>query len=296
MTHRTPKTVFLLGNGRSGTRFLCGLFRNNAADCTAIHEPYLRRGRPSMFGLPIYDYAHGLTKELRRAWETKRRGILSYRTQWYVETNHAFIMSFADLAIESFPDMKLVHVIRNPLNVCASQAERLRFIDRYLWPVRSYRGRNGRWYFRWGLTGDEPIFQHFAGEQLTSFQRFVVQWIELENRAQAFLDRYQKRNDCFVLHTPGDLNKAERVTAMFQSLGIPLRQHSVQLQGEQNRTPGDRRAADENLLAELQAIVDRLPAQQLEIFSRAPYRDFPWSNLLQKLPQPVPTSTEKSAV
>lgn len=296
MIQRIPNTVFLLGNGRSGTRFLCGLFRNNAADCTAVHEPYLRRGRPAMFGLPIYDHTHGHTGELRRAWETKHRGILSYRTQWYVETNHAFLMSFADLAIESFPDMKLIHVIRNPLNVCASQAERLKFIDRYLWPMRSYRGRNGRWYPRWQLTGDEPIYQHFAGQPLTPFQRFVVQWIELENRAQIFLDRHGKRGECFVLHAPGDLNQADKIAAMFQFLGIELRRGHVQLQGQQNRTPGDRRASDDSLLAELRAVVERLPPQYLDIFARPPYADFAWSKLLQKSPATIAAPSASARV
>jgi hypothetical protein len=223
MNHRIPNTVFLLGNGRSGTRFLSGLFRNNAADCTAIHEPYLSRSRPSMFGMPIYDNSHGHRDELRKVWERKHRGILGYRTPWYVETNHAFLMSFAELAIESFPDMKLVHVVRNPLHVCASQAERERFIANYLTPFLMYRGRNGRKYFRWRLTGDEPIYQHFAGQELTTFQAFVIQWIELENRAQAFLDRYEKRRDCFELHTPGDLNNAEKIARMFAFLGIRLK-------------------------------------------------------------------------
>jgi len=238
-----------------------------------------------MFGLPIYDRTHGHVEPLRKAWNTKRRGILSYHTKWYIETNHAFLMSFADLAIESFPDMKLVHVVRNPLNVCASQAERLRFIERYLFPVSAYRGRNGRWYGRWSLTGDEPIFEQFVGHELTSFQRFVVQWIELENRAQAFLDRYDKRDECFVLHTPGDLNKADRITDLLRFLGIELRHASVQLEGKQNRTPGDRRASDELLLAELQEVIERLPAKHLDIFTRPPYSEFAWSKFLLKKTQ-----------
>lgn len=282
--HRAqPKTVFLLGNGRSGTRFLCGLFRNNAADCTAVHEPYVTRSRPSMFGLPIYDFAHGNHARLRQAFERKARGIRSYRTQWYVETSHAFVMSFADLAIETFPEMKLVHVVRNPLRVCASQAQRERFIRRWRLPFREYRGDNGRRYFRWRLTGDEPIYQHFAGESLSLFQVFLIQWIELENRAQRFLDRYDKRGDCVVLHTPGDLNVADKVRGMFDLLGMRLKHSAVTLRGSQNRTPGSQRKDDDSsLIHELQCVVDRLPVEFLAIFERPPYSQFAWGSLLQK--------------
>ena len=288
MTVSQPKTIFLLGNGRSGTRFLCGLFQNNAANCTAVHEPYIKASRPSMFGIPIYDRTHGNHDRLRQAFERKARGIRSYRTAWYVETSHAFIMSFADLAMEAFPDLKLVHVIRDPLKVCASQAERETVIRRWRMPLRDYRADNGRRYFRWRLTGDEPIYQHFAGDKLSLFQIFLVQWIELENRAQQFLDRYQKRDECFVLHTPGDLNDAAKVRAMFDFFGLGLKRSEVVLEGPRNRTPGSKRVESDALVDELRWVIDRLPAEQLEIFERAPYQSFPWSKSLRKAhPQPV---------
>lgn len=143
-----PKIVFLLGNGRSGTRFLCGLFHNNVKDCAAVHEPYLRAGAPSMFGRPIFDYTHGRHDRVRTAFVRKLRGILSYQARWYVETNHAFLKSFSDAAMEVFPDMKLVHVGRNPIQVCASQANREEFIHRWHVPFRFYSGENGRRYYR----------------------------------------------------------------------------------------------------------------------------------------------------
>jgi hypothetical protein len=278
-----PKTVFLLGNGRSGTRFLCGLFRNNAKDCAAVHEPYLRAGAPSMFGPPIYDYTHGRHDRVREAFARKLRGILSYRSQWYVETNHAFLKSFADAAMEVFPDMKLVHVVRNPMQACASQANREEFIHRWHTPFRFYSAENGRRYYRWRLTGDEPIYQHFGAARLSLFQKFFIQWIEIENRAQQFLDRHDKRGDCFLLHTPGDLNDADKIRRMFEFFEMPLKQGSVVLDGVRNRTPGKQPGAtNERLLSEAREVIERLPVEHLDIFRSSPYADYSWSAVLRK--------------
>lgn len=276
-----PHTIFLLGNGRSGTRYLCDLFRANAADCTALHEPYLRRAAPSMFGRPIYDCTHGDREAIRRAFDRKRRGILSYQTAWYVETNHAFLKSFADVAMESFPDMKLVHVVRNPLASCASQANREEFIERWRIPLRHYY-IGGKRYYRWRLTGEEPIYRHFEPGELTLFQTFVVQWIEIENRAQRFLDRYEKRGDCFLLHTPGDLNDPAKLRAMFRYFSVPLRHNEVVLHGVHNRTPGRRHAVTNDHTEQLRRVVERLPAKYLAIFEEPPYAQFEWSRLLAK--------------
>lgn len=277
-----PKTVFLLGNGRSGTRYLCGLFRNNVPDCVAVHEPYLRASSPSMFGRAIFDYTHGQCDRVRDAFARKLRGILSYGTTWYVETNHAFLKSFADAAMEAFPDMKLVHAVRNPLQACASQTHREEFIHRWHVPFRFYSAGNGRRYYRWRLTGDEPIYQYFDDSSLSIFQRFFIQWIEIENRAQQFLDRYDKRGDCFLLHTPADLNDREKIGGMFDFFGMPLKHSEVVLEGIRNLTPGKPRADEAQFRDEAREVIERLPDEYLEIFQRPPYDEFSWTELLEK--------------
>jgi hypothetical protein len=284
-TGAVPRTVFLLGNGRSGTRFLCSLFRNNAARCTTVHEPYMVVGRPAMFGCSIYDWTHRDWESLRREFNKKRLGISTVNTEWYVETNHAFLKSFAELAIEAFPNMKLIHLIRDPLKSCASQVQRELFNHRYRVPYRIYTAPNGHRYYRWRLTGDEPIYGFFDSSELTLFQTFFVQWIEIENRAQSFLDRHQKRRDCFVLHSPSDLNDAATIREMFAFLGVPLRRPEISLAGVRNHTPGARASSDESLQAEMQQVIDRLPADYLAIFQREPYAKWDWAQRLGKQPR-----------
>jgi hypothetical protein len=67
MPEISPRAVFALASGRSGTAFLCGLLRANARGVAAEHETYFRRGNPSMFGRPIYDLAAGDLEAVRRS-------------------------------------------------------------------------------------------------------------------------------------------------------------------------------------------------------------------------------------
>src|SRR6187401_1072633 len=166
-------TIFCLASGRSGTHFLYEILRRNTRGVVCRHEPYV--WNPSMFGRPIYDHAVGDDAAVKKLAERKRRVIEGYsRTAGYAETSHAFLKSWADIAVEFFPRMKLVHLVRNPLSVAKSEAIREDLIHRWRMPLRNYRGGDGRQYFRWALTGLEPIFSHVAGKPLSRFQWYVV--------------------------------------------------------------------------------------------------------------------------
>ena len=91
--------VFTLASGRSGTHFLYELIRRNAADCVAQHETYGHN--PSMFGRPIYDHAVGDRARTEQLLARKRRIIERCGTATYVETSHAFLKSWFDLALAS---------------------------------------------------------------------------------------------------------------------------------------------------------------------------------------------------
>src|SRR5262245_49381152 len=146
-------TIFALSSGRSGTHFLYELIRRNALDCAARHEPY--GFNPSMFGRPIYDHAVGERAYTRKLLERKRKIIERCGAGVYVETNHAFLKSWYDLAPEYFPQLKLLHLVREPLKVAKSEWSREELLNRLHLPLRNYRGGDGRKYFRWALTGLE---------------------------------------------------------------------------------------------------------------------------------------------
>jgi hypothetical protein len=285
-------TIFTLASGRSGTHFLYELFRRNAADCCCRHEPY--GWNPSMFGRPIYDFAVGDFAAIRRLAERKARIISRCGKPVYVETSHAFLKSWSDLAAEMFPKLKLVHLVRDPLKVAKSEANRHEWLDWFHFPLRNYRGGDGRRYPRWALTMLEPIYREVgcmseakctsavadgafrpqerthAYYALTLFQRYVIQWIEIENRAIRFLDRFNKHADCITVQSPHELNDPGRVREMFEFLGVKLRRQMLDMGGRQNRNPRPTVITDQER-EEFPAVVARLPASYLEIFRREPY-------------------------
>lgn len=277
------RTVFALTSGRSGTHFFYEIIRRNARECVCRHEPYVRN--PSMFGRPIFDYATGNLDAIRKLLQRKARVIAGYAPRTYVETSHAFLKSWFELATEFFSDMKLVHLIRNPLEVARSEANREELTQWLHIPLRNYRGGDGRKYFRWSLTGLEPIFQHFEPSQITLFQRYVVQWIEIENRAMRFLARHNKPADCFTVHSPLDLGNRHSLGSLLEFLELPLRNKELIVAGRKNRNPKKTVVTDEDR-RQFAQVVGRLPATYLEIFRSPPYSQFAWSTFLQSPTNP----------
>ncbi len=276
------RTVFTLASGRSGTSFLRGLLQRNVPGCVVRHEPYLDPGNPTMFGLPIYDHLAGNLEPIRDLLRKKARRVRRYLPRVYIETSHAFLKSYWDLAPEFFPDMLVVHLVRNPLQVARSEANREFLIDRWRLPFRRYRGRDGRKCFRWSLTGLEPIFSFFHPASLTRFQWYLVQWIEIENRAIEFLERFGKRSACFTMDSPMGLNDPERVGALFRFLGLESRTRKPIIAGFQNRTPGRATTIGTAEEEECRDVIQRIPERFLRIFRNVPYSSFEWTRWLRK--------------
>ncbi len=272
-------TTFCLASGRSGTHFLYEILRRNTRGVVCRHEPYL--WNPSMFGRAIYDHAVGNEAAVRKLAERKRQAIQGYsRAAGYAETSHAFLKSWADIAIEFFPKMKLVHLVRNPLSVAKSEANREKLIHRWRMPLRNYRGGDGQLYFRWALTGLEPIFAPLAGQPLSRFQWYVVQWIEIENRAMLFLTKHGKEIDCFTLHAPVELNDVIQVRSLLKFLDLPRQGKDVHLEGSKNRTPGVKTEILDRDREEFAEVIRLLPAKFLEIFRQPPYSQWEWAKEL----------------
>jgi hypothetical protein len=270
------RTVFTLASGRSGTKFLGGLLRRNLRGCVVRHEPYFDPRNPNLFGLPIYDHATGNHAPIRKLLAIKARRVRDYAPRVYIETSHAFLKSYWDLAPEFFPGMSVIHLVRDPLRVARSEANREQWIEHWRVPFRHYRGRDGRKRFRWALTGLESIFGAFDGVRLTRFQWYLIQWIEIENRAMEFLARFGDRVGCFTTHSPADLNDHGRVAALLRFLELEPRTETPVLTGLRNRTPGRPTAVGRAEAEECRAVIERLPERYLRIFDAEPYTAFPW--------------------
>jgi len=246
------------------------------------HEPYIDWGNPTMFGLPIYDHALGNTVAIQALLDKKARRIEQYSPRVYIETSHAFLKSYWDLAHQFFPDLFVVHLMRNPLQVARSEANREQLIERWHLPLRHYHGRDGRKYFRWSLTGLEPIFGFFKTESLTRFQWYLIQWIEIENRAIQFLERFGQRGKCFTLHTPTDLNDQERIGELLQFLEVEPQTRTPVIAGNHNRTPARRTVVSMVEEDECREVIEGIPDRFLRIFQDSPYSSFEWTRWLRK--------------
>ena len=274
------RAVLALTSGRSGTRFLHEVIRRNATNVLSRHEPY--GWNPSMFGRPIYDYAVGDTAAVRRLVERKAAIVRRCPREVYVETSHALLKSYFDLAAEFFPDLRLVHLVRSVAKVAKSEANREALLHRWRLPLRNYRGGDARPYFRWSLTGKEPIFQTLDAARLSRFQWYVVQWIEIENRARQFLDRYDKQAECFTLHGPDDLNQPQRLGELFDFLGLARRQREIVVAGRRNETPGMRTLITPGDYEELEQVLEMIPQEYLQIFYHLPYVQWDWATVLRR--------------
>jgi hypothetical protein len=276
---KTEKVFFCLTSGRSGTTYLSSLIRNNVADIACKHEP-----RPDLFGEPVLWRHEGAVDLIRERFQKKARRIESCRRSAYFETNHAFLKSFADVAVERYPEMKLCHLIRDPLKVARSEANREQDARNIIKPFRPYLPRSFFKSNRYALTGLEPIFQDSTLESMSRFQFFVLQWIEVENRAMAFLDRHDKHEDCFTIHTPGDFGDAAKVEALFDFMDLPRKRRKSEASlegGRQNRNITPTVISDETLM-EFEAVLKSIPSSYFEIFHHAPYDDQAWADVLRE--------------
>lgn len=287
MSESSKRVFFTLTSARSGTRYLCDLFRNNIRDCACRHEPFFDWGNPTLFGPAIYDAHAGRLDRIRSRLARKAAYIARRRESVYLESSHAFLKSIYVAALEFFPDLRLIHLVRDPLFVAKSEAWRQRWRERVRAPFHFYVGDDQRRHFCWALTGNEEIFQHFDARRLSLFQWFLIQWIEIENRAMRFLDEHDLRERCFMLHCSRDLNDAGKLREMFDFFELPLAGDRVVLIGRRNRSIGHRTTVSPEDEVQCDEILDQLPDCYLEIFRREPYREFPWSARFAEAPAPL---------
>jgi len=266
------KTIFYLGNIRSGSTFLTGLIQKNGINVCCKHEPY-----PDMFGLPIYWKAIGEKNLIKQQFLKKKSKIESIKKDKYIECNHAFIKSFSDVAMEFFPDMKLIRTIRNPLQVAKSALNKKKLTELLPWFLKYYKIKHEKRYWRWMLTGKEAVFESFNVKDLSLFQFYVLEWIEIENRIQKFLAFYNK--DCFTLHSPNDLNNIEKLKKMFCFLDIELRDNKIRFPVRKNANHIKTIITDTDK-KEFFEIIDKIDKNYLKIFKQTPYNEYLWSKLL----------------
>jgi hypothetical protein len=237
--------VFTLASGRSGTSFLTGLFAANIKNCVALHEPL-----PYLNDLAIGWYDNGEAEKIDELFQQTRHRIdilAESGVTVYLESSHLFLKSYCDIAIKYYPTMKLIWLIRNPLEVAKSMFNR---ID----PCGSLSVENP-----YTINPTLPIFQELG--ELTDYQKFLVQWIEIQNRAIQFSKRHNK-NYCVV--ETAQLNDPDVIRRMFCELGISCAQPVItgHKNANANKTTYGVREIDE-----FKAVIKRMKPEHLKMVS-----------------------------
>jgi hypothetical protein len=283
------RCIFTLSTARCGTRFLAELAKRNLRNATCRHEPYFDWGNSPMFGPAIAAHTRGELGYVRAKLSRKRRYIESLRSDVYVETSHAFLKSYYDLATEFFDDIKVLHLVRDPLRCALSESIRTQMLDRVRAPYRRYRDVEGRSCLRWSLTGYEPIFAYLREREISRFQFHLVEWIELQNRAVAYLDRFDKYADCVTLDSPRLLNDPAFVADAFRKLGLELRRSEVLIAGNHNRTFWARGRPAFSCRDQAAAVLRDMPDGYFDAFRRPTFAGFGWTaDLLNRYAGPDP--------
>jgi hypothetical protein len=247
--------IFTSTTGRSGTRYLANLINTNALNATAEHDPY-----PRGYGKPIYWYENGETDRLRRLviHKLKRlergknrniynkpilRGFFGRKNSQtrlnlpfnkifrgfvptvdikdiYLESTHAFLKSYAEMMISIKPDISLIHLTRDPLEVAKS------FFNR-----SSIPGPNNPYLL-------DPDFKNNKikiSKDLTDFQKCLWYWFESEIRHSIFLEKYDIKHVYDI--DLNELNKKESVKKLFNEFGIKYNDILLDVNRNENINP-----------------------------------------------------------
>lgn len=274
------RKVFVLSNSRSGTAYLSHFVAANA-QCTARHEPFFDFGNPTLSGPTIYHNSVGHDEFVESQLVKKKRWIERHAKDAYFEANHGLLKGGDRLLAHVFPEAWYVHAVREPLKTAKSMVNREHFIHRLHVPGRYYRGDDGQRHFRWTLSGHEAIFGEVDLHSLSLFQRYVMEWIEIENRAMQLLTTHNAWDQCFFLDVPTDLADAEKLLTMIDFLGLKRDVVPLRTTLRTNSTPGRSTVITPEDRREFREVVEALPPRYLAIFQHPPYSTLSWCPLFQ---------------
>ncbi len=199
--------IFTLSTGRVGTQTLAALLRL-APNVFAYHEP-----EPYLFGLSkiAYHYAsHSVVNRvLRESFRAMREGAFNYALscyKGYVETSPQGTF-LAPAILEVIPEVKFIHLVRNPGAVVRSGMRRNWYAGHPSDPVRITPLPESEMYEQW--------------DSLTQFQKNVWLWTETNRWIARFLKELSPHR--FLLVQSEKLFEGDPATldALFRFVAAP---------------------------------------------------------------------------
>ncbi|MCL4269039.1 MAG: sulfotransferase domain-containing protein [Anaerolineales bacterium] len=177
---KDTQPILIVSTGRTGTIFLARLFSDLYPMVASYHE----RGnsRPIQILTNLY-FSHLLPlRVLRSAWKyLKGQEIAGCEKDFHIDANN-FLYGLAALAPDLYPNLKVLHIVRDPRDYVTSQLNFSRqkhtsFIGNYLVPF---------WQPNPFLVGELPMTQAF---NFSRFQKYCWVW-DFKNRIISRLEGY----------------------------------------------------------------------------------------------------------
>ncbi len=274
--------LFTLASGRSGTSYLADFFNKNITQCYSTHEPYFIPGNPTLFGKPIEWNARHNDNALLSVLERKCRFIASRKEPFYFESNHAFLKAFNRHAGALLHNPGFIHLVRNPLLVARSEFVREQAIRKARIPFVDYLSDTGEYLFRWALTGHEGLFQNYT-PVFNRFQFYVLQWLEIEQRAMQFIRDNHWQDRIFFIDVDADLKREEVLKNMVDFFELPHRS-VFNMELRRNKTPFiGPTIITRQVKQEFRNVVRDLPDDYRQLLQSKPYSDCCWFTEVNQL-------------
>jgi hypothetical protein len=202
------EVIFSVNSGRVGSKFLAELVETSA-EAHGLHEP-----QPPMKGrfLDLVTTAPEAASFAER--RIKADAIRSWCSEHatkpvYCETNHLFIVTFQDVAVASFPRMKVVYLRRALPSVVKSFFERGFFSDLSTTWQKWHISPNA-------VTAAIPAIA--PDDQLDAVDRIIAHLIDIEARGARFRGAHPEV--ACVDARIEELSSPEGAARLFSSLGL----------------------------------------------------------------------------
>lgn len=175
---KDTQPILVISTGRTGTIFLSRLFADLYPDTASYHE----RGASRVIQILTHlHFSHLLPKSgLKFAWNIlKGDEIETCKKQFHIDSNN-FLYGLASLAPELYPNLKVLHIVRDPRAYVTSQLnfslqKSASFIGNYLIPF---------WQPNPFLVGELPLRRAFG---FTRFEKYCWIW-NFKNRTMEKLE------------------------------------------------------------------------------------------------------------
>lgn len=175
---KDTQPILILSTGRTGTIFLARLFASLYPNVASYHE----RGnsRPVQIAANLH-FSHLLPKSGVKAVWTLLKGneIRTCEKEFHLDANN-FMYGLASLYPELYPNLKVLHIVRDPRDYVTSQLnfsrqKRTSFIGNYLVPF---------WQPNPFLVGELPLSRALG---FTRFEKYCWVW-DFKNRVMSKLE------------------------------------------------------------------------------------------------------------